>query len=589
MLWLLCGCVYAARADAAPQDVCTAAQHSGDEQRAWALCQAQLSDLVAQRPDDRRVAQLHLQLAALAHAQGLQAEEDRHLQAVRAHPEFTADVSLRYEWHRRMGQRLYFQGDYTNAAEQLRAGLALARQENDGEWLGKSLNDVGLVETRLGQFRAAMQHHQESLEYKRLHGTQYQVGKTLNNLGVLHMQLEEYPEAAAFYRQALEAYLAYTAEPGFDERVYDDISHIYEDFIQVYAHLGSSQKAAEYVDAVLLTFSMKDSPMAQARALINVASWHVQNGSDAPAQRFLQRALGLHQNHDFDLRGEIYELMLQLHRNQSRAEEALLWAEQGLAWAQQNQDAKKSAAFHRAIGELTRHSAPQQAMDHLLESQRLREEFLNQKYDRELRGSQHRIEMQQVEAELMQARLRGAEDRARAHELANAALLAAWVALLALGMGAFALFKRRKERESLLRDINHHKQQLLLLGDVQPASVGAAAERPNDVRKQFHRALVACMVDALSIWEKVTGENRVELAEQSRVWTVSIDSGTLRTRSLDKYLSLDKLPANPRWRNVVRTCHFILAEVNLPTADRAVLNQRLDRVMECVKTQSLTH
>ena len=95
------------------------------------------------------------------------------------------------------------------------------------------------------------------------------------------------------------------------------------------------------------------------------------------------------------------------------------------------------------------------------------------------------------------------------------------------------------------------------------------------------------MIDAINIWEKSTQLNQIELAEQSKIWTVSIDNGTLRTRSLDKYLSIEKIPQNPRWRNVVKTCHFILSQDHLDGQDRVQLNQHLEDIMDTVRNVSL--
>ena len=100
--------------------------------------------------------------------------------------------------------------------------------------------------------------------------------------------------------------------------------------------------------------------------------------------------------------------------------------------------------------------------------------------------------------------------------------------------------------------------------------------------------LVTAMHDCLAIWEKSTNTNKVELADQSKIWKISIDEGRLRTRSLDKYLSLKKLPENPRWRNVVKTCHFILSECTLDQNDRDLLTQRLNNIMLIIKNQSMT-
>jgi hypothetical protein len=106
-------------------------------------------------------------------------------------------------------------------------------------------------------------------------------------------------------------------------------------------------------------------------------------------------------------------------------------------------------------------------------------------------------------------------------------------------------------------------------------------------KEALTKALVETLIDAITIWEKTTNTSHIELAEQSKIWTVSIDNGTLRTRSLEKYLSLEKIPQNPRWRNVVQTGHFILSQDNLHTSDRKTMETHLEYIMEEVRAFSL--
>lgn len=79
-------------------------------------------------------------------------------------------------------------------------------------------------------------------------------------------------------------------------------------------------------------------------------------------------------------------------------------------------------------------------------------------------------------------------------------------------------------------------------------------ERGNLVRE----LMVRVMNLSLSHWEAVTQTTKIELAEQSKLWKVSIDQGVLRVRTYDRYLTLEKLPKNPKWRDVVRTIRFVL-------------------------------
>src|SRR5690606_20412202 len=93
-------------------------------------------------------------------------------------------------------------------------------------------------------------------------------------------------------------------------------------------------------------------------------------------------------------------------------------------------------------------------------------------------------------------------------------------------------------------------------------NLSSVLSEPEDAEQQYREALVKLMQECHYYWQKVTGESIIELAEKSRIWSVSIDNGRLRTRSMNRYLSIDKLPSNPRWRQVARTAYFVLSKVS---------------------------
>mgnify|MGYP001813011947 FL=1 len=72
---------------------------------------------------------------------------------------------------------------------------------------------------------------------------------------------------------------------------------------------------------------------------------------------------------------------------------------------------------------------------------------------------------------------------------------------------------------------------------------------------------VTVMNAALACWERELGKSKLDLAEQSKIWPVYIDKSTPTTRTLDKYLSLDNCPKNPRNQRVLDTAEFVLREV----------------------------
>jgi len=128
-----------------------------------------------------------------------------------------------------------------------------------------------------------------------------------------------------------------------------------------------------------------------------------------------------------------------------------------------------------------------------------------------------------------------------------------------------------------------------VVADVVEASTGplAGAAQDHGTQADFRHALVELMLCSIEIWERSTGLNRIELAERSRIWRVSIDGGRLRARTLDRYLSLAKLPAHPHWRDVLRTAYFVLGQTGVDDAARAGLQARLDAVLGFTRRNAL--
>ncbi len=103
-----------------------------------------------------------------------------------------------------------------------------------------------------------------------------------------------------------------------------------------------------------------------------------------------------------------------------------------------------------------------------------------------------------------------------------------------------------------------------------------SARVEEDSRSAFRSRLVDLMQASTDAWERATRKSRVELAEASGIWRITIDDGRLRVRALDRYLRADTLPERPRWREVLRTAYFVLAEVPLEAEQR----QRIESLVE---------
>lgn len=89
-------------------------------------------------------------------------------------------------------------------------------------------------------------------------------------------------------------------------------------------------------------------------------------------------------------------------------------------------------------------------------------------------------------------------------------------------------------------------------------STSANAARHDFDRDRYRQTIVKVMTEGLRLWRDMTGKSKFDLAEASGIWRVSLDRSSLQARTLDKYLLLETLPDQPRWRDVIRTGEYVL-------------------------------
>ncbi len=114
-----------------------------------------------------------------------------------------------------------------------------------------------------------------------------------------------------------------------------------------------------------------------------------------------------------------------------------------------------------------------------------------------------------------------------------------------------------------------------------------ANEYSEDQVLQVRTQLVDLMHQSLQMWEETTQTGKLELAQQSKIWSVGIDDGRLRARAMERYFSLNTLPQKPRWRSVVRTCNFVLQKCQGKSLFREELEANLKDFQDKMKKTSL--
>ena len=182
------------------------------------------------------------------------------------------------------------------------------------------------------------------------------------------------------------------------------------------------------------------------------------------------------------------------------------------------------------------------------------------------------------------------EDTEPLQKLSNNSILKDTVELVSYLGQAQQNIRRISTRLSVMtpHEIAQHPRLLDKLQDIDELAGFIDAQLPSiSSEGEYRQQLVTLMRSALHTWEATTQKSKIELAEESHIWAVSIDDGRLRTRTLDRYLRLKHLPKIPRWREVVRTAYFVLSNPSIEPETRASLKTELEKTKEILKKAAI--
>ena len=108
-----------------------------------------------------------------------------------------------------------------------------------------------------------------------------------------------------------------------------------------------------------------------------------------------------------------------------------------------------------------------------------------------------------------------------------------------------------------------------------------------EMNQKFREFLVRTLVSSVQYWQQCTFKSKLDLAEESGIWSIHHDRGSQACRTLDRYLSLETLPARPHTEDVLRTAHFVLHKSELKSPLRMQLEDELQQLLEVQKVLSL--
>ncbi len=115
----------------------------------------------------------------------------------------------------------------------------------------------------------------------------------------------------------------------------------------------------------------------------------------------------------------------------------------------------------------------------------------------------------------------------------------------------------RKELETANAELTGHRKHLEELVEKE---IARRKKTESKLKERARRELLVIVMNlSLNYWNLTTQKTKMDLAEESKLWTVSREKDGLSTKTLDKYLRIEKLPSNPRYNIGVETGYFVLS------------------------------
>lgn len=495
---------------------------------------------------------------------------------------FTDNEQVKYIWYRQTAIEYLYSQKYTQAKKYFTNAFLIAENKGQDEWLAKSYNDLAIIFKNENNYLKALNYYEKSLVLKEKLGNDFYIAVTLNNIAHVYKSLEKYQQSQDYFELALERLVSYTSKND-DLKALEYLSHIYQSLALVYNLNDEHQKQRFYSEKIIDYYKKTLNTKETVYGLIVLTRLHLSANEFKPAKQFIEQLTLLKDSNEHPFQDEIYLLKSKLALNDNNELQAIEYIEQSIKFVEnKDQSMIKKEIYHYASELYLTIGRPYEAITFLKKYQYIHEQLLEQKYNENTLIKQSEIENERIARRLLDQKVVSQNKQQKINELINIGLFAMALLLVLVFLVILYVVKKRKNQQHLLTIIESHKQQLFLLNKTEQNSTQEVYDD-----NSLAELLVSAMHDCLCVWEKATNTNKVELADRSKIWKISVDEGRLRTRSLDKYLSLKKLPENPRWRSVVKTCHFILAECQLDKNDRDLLTQRLNNIMSIIKNQSM--
>jgi CHAT domain-containing protein/Tfp pilus assembly protein PilF len=184
-----------------------------------------------------------------------------------------------------IGSAHHAMGDYALALEFYEKSLEIREALGDKAGVAATQNSIGRIYSILGAYTRALERYQKSLEISQALGIKAKIANALNNIGVVHRLQGDYAQALEFYRKSL----AIKEELGDKAAIASTLNNLGT----VYRRQGQYALAVEHFQKSLALCEAIGYKPGVAMTLNNIGFVHLIRGEYAEAEARLQKSLAV--------------------------------------------------------------------------------------------------------------------------------------------------------------------------------------------------------------------------------------------------------------------------------------------------------
>ena len=478
------------------------------------------------------------------------------------------NVSTQYDIAYSLGVNHFFARDFTSSLQSFLQAFSYAKKIEKPQPLAHVFNALANLAQVSSDYSAMSVLLERSFTIFQIEQNEQCMAKVLNNLGNAYRLNHQHNKALATYRRALV--LHQTQENTLKA------AHTQLNMARALVSLEQSEKAQVLLESLISTFANIGAIQRQIEAHGVLASIFNSNGNYENAERQIQTIQSLKlqvDNNYFDPGSELASAEFYRLTQQFQQTESILL--KGLEKTTEQKNVLQQERYLKALASLYAEQENHTKATYYWKSH-------SAVLTKRLENKQIAVgELAPVLAYIESTN--NSLDKNQVFGKVQTLWLVIFLVLCSVGVLSWKIYKKHQLFNlSMTAPSKIHKPIVTEIHHV--TSNSSSNKALQDKRSQ----LVELMMLSVQLWEQDKQLDVLELAERSKIWKVTVDDGRLRARALERYLKIDKLPANPRWRNVIRTCHFVLSECEAPSPLRTELSGQLSEYLQSVKKQAVS-